>query len=354
MIKSRHDIVVSNAVLVLKALIQNQLLGSSAPAPSSQSPFAIISLLARRIDDIKHPQARACVLWLVGQYGAAPGRSTVIEGIADWAPDVLRKFCKSFSTEESLVKLQVLTLAAKLFLLCPMNPVLDLLCHHVLALGRYDLNYDVRDRTRMLNSLLAGVSPTISGSETEEQSGVVLRREQVMKVLFDGKAGIVEESEEAFGHHYLPIGSLGIVTGKATLGDSVLPEWLEGGIDASLRQNEEDMLPAAPPPQAISSAGFAAPKALGSAGVIPVVLTPTGSSTPVREAKENWRDLDKFYASDNEKKESESSSEEESEDNWEEEEPHNNEDSEDDGVYDESSDEDGQDGTDESSAKRQQ
>lgn len=51
----------------------------------------------------------------------------------------------------------------------------------------------------MLNSLLVGISPTMNGSETEEQSGVVLRREQVMKVLFDGKAGIVEESEETFG-----------------------------------------------------------------------------------------------------------------------------------------------------------
>jgi len=93
------DIVVSNAVLVLKALIQNQLL-VGAPAPvSSHSPLKIISLLARRIDDIKHPQARACVLWLVGQYSAAPGTSTVIEGVADWAPDVLRKFSKSFNTE---------------------------------------------------------------------------------------------------------------------------------------------------------------------------------------------------------------------------------------------------------------
>lgn len=98
-----------------------------------------------------------------------------------------------------LVKLQVLTLAAKLFLLCPTDQRLSLLCRHVLSLGRYDQNYDVRDRTRMLNSLLVGVSPTINGGGTEEQGGVVLRREQVMKVLFDGKAGIVEESDETLG-----------------------------------------------------------------------------------------------------------------------------------------------------------
>lgn len=51
----------------------------------------------------------------------------------------------------------------------------------------------------MLNSLLVGVSPTINGGGTEGQGGVILRREQVMKVLFDGKAGIVEESDETFG-----------------------------------------------------------------------------------------------------------------------------------------------------------
>ena len=96
------DIVVSNAVLVLKALIQNQLLIGSSAAASPQSPFTIIALLARRIDDIKHPQARACVLWLVGQYSAASGSSTVIEGVADWAPDVLRKFAKSFNAEVCL------------------------------------------------------------------------------------------------------------------------------------------------------------------------------------------------------------------------------------------------------------
>lgn len=214
--KQASDIIVSNAVLVLKALIQNQLLIGPSALASSQSPLAIISLLARRIDDIKHPQARACVLWLVGQYSAAPGINTVIEGVADWAPDVLRKFSKSFNTEVFaiphvscryswtphqglLVKLQALTLAAKLFLLCPTDQRLGLLCRHVLSLGRYDLNYDVRDRTRMLNSLLVGVLPTVDGGVTEEHGGVILRREQVMKVLFDGKAGVVEESEETLG-----------------------------------------------------------------------------------------------------------------------------------------------------------
>lgn len=156
------------------------------------------------------------------------------------------------------------------------------------------------------------------------------------------------------GHHYLPIGSLGIVTGRATLGDSTLPEWLERGIDPLLRQNEEDALPLAPPPQAISSASSTASRALGSAGVTPIVLTPTGGSTPVRDAKEAWRDLDKFYASDNDKKDSESSSEDESEGDLEEDNgAHDSEESQD-GTGDyESSEEDEQEETDGNYAKVQ-
>ncbi|KAF9234612.1 adaptin N terminal region-domain-containing protein [Melanogaster broomeanus] len=330
MIKSRHDVIVSNAVLVLKSLVQNQLLTGPPASMPSQSPLTIISQLARRIDDIKHPQARACVLWLVGQYSTTQGVSTVIEGVADWAPDVLRKSAKSFNTESPLVKLQALTLAAKLFLLCPMDQTLGLLSRYVFSLGKYDLDYDVRDRTRMLTSLLAGMSLTINGRETEEQGGVILRREQVMKVMFDGKAGIVDE--EAIIHDRLSIGSLNLVIGKDMHGDSILPEWLEAGIDPALRQNEEDVAPSAPPPQAISST---VQQAQVSAGGTPVILTPSSSSTPSRDAKGSWRDLDKFYASDSDNKESESSSEEqESEDEGEDSGADESEDNEDDAEED--------------------
>jgi len=47
----------------------------------------------------------------------------------------------------------------------------------------------------MLVSLLAGLAPTLSENEdeeTDERGSVILRREQVKRVLFQGKAGIVE------------------------------------------------------------------------------------------------------------------------------------------------------------------
>lgn len=102
-----------------------------------------------------------------------------------------------------MVKLQTATLAAKLLVLVPADRTLALLTRYVLSLARYDQNVDVRDRVRMLGSLLTGVSAALhsagtGGEEYEEEQdvgGVVLRREQVKMVLFEGKLGVVEDKQ---------------------------------------------------------------------------------------------------------------------------------------------------------------
>lgn len=373
MINSKQDTIVSNAVLVLKSLVQNQLLTpsststtafatslssqqallspsipslassistslSAAPlsitSPEStsvaQAPLSIIAQLARRIDDIRHPHARACVLWLVGQYGSVPGTGTVIEGVADWAPDVLRKAARSFNTEASLVKLQTLTLAAKLVLLAPTHHTLLLLAQHILTLARYDEDWDVRDRARMLRALLIGAVAGVMGNDddegiggkwnNEEQSGrpgVVLRREQVTRVLFEGKTGTIEEELVADAR---PLGTLSLVMESESLhlhdGDSNetvidLPEWLEQGIDPALRDSDDDapQVALSSMVQAISSQGISSQRVPTPAGSTPVVLTPAGGSTP-KDTKD-WRDLNKFYASESESEEEEEEGEEE-------------------------------------------
>ena len=68
----------------------------------AHTSIIIISRLARSIDDIKHATARACVIWLVGQYAETEDSVSAMEAVADWAPDVLRKLAKSFGEEVSL------------------------------------------------------------------------------------------------------------------------------------------------------------------------------------------------------------------------------------------------------------
>lgn len=53
------------------------------------------------------PMARASILWLIGEY---------CEHVPKIAPDVLRKMAKTFTNEEDIVKLQIINLAAKLYL----------------------------------------------------------------------------------------------------------------------------------------------------------------------------------------------------------------------------------------------
>ena len=97
------------------------------------------------------------------------------------------------------MKLQLLSLAAKVQVLVPdMPPNLLLLIRHVFNLARYDENYDVRDRARMLSSLLIGFAASeklAQGEDGEDtngdpasRGGVILRREQVKLVVFEGKA----------------------------------------------------------------------------------------------------------------------------------------------------------------------
>jgi AP-3 complex subunit beta len=97
----------------------------------------------------------------------------------------------------------VLSLASKLLVLSPIDRTLVTLTRYVFTLARYDINYDVRDRGRLLYSLLVAAIPNLETQHgswedidaAQTRGGVVLRREQVRVVLFEGKAGIIEKDE---------------------------------------------------------------------------------------------------------------------------------------------------------------
>jgi len=76
--------------------------------------------------------------------------------------------------------------------LAPTDLTLGLLNRYVLSLARYDLDYDVRDRARMLNTLLSRLVTRLNDETALVQGGVVLRKEQVQLILFNGKANAVE------------------------------------------------------------------------------------------------------------------------------------------------------------------
>lgn len=96
-------------------------------------------------------------------------------------------------------------------------------------------------------------------------------------------------------------------------GDVFLPDWLEQGVESSLRDTEEDAPPA---PLSLSSLQSPVPHVIASSNrASPVVLTPTGPSpagsySRPETGKAPWTDLDSFYA-DTHNEEGEEESEEE-------------------------------------------
>ena len=201
------------------------------------------------------------------------------------------------------------------------------------ALARYDRNYDVRDRGRMLQQLLVGVVPSIGAADARDVGGVVLRRAQVRVVLFEGKEIAPSALDDAGaavrrGHH--PLGTLGLVLGRDVPHPRLLPDWLEHGVESSLRYSPDDAPSTTPAVTAIGHVAVPRPGVgvgVGSGGHSTpiVVLTPAGSGGPSPAGsvpnKAGWTDLDQFYAS---------SSEEEGEEEEEEEEEESEEESEDD------------------------
>uniref|UniRef100_A0A8C7HR77 AP-3 complex subunit beta n=1 Tax=Oncorhynchus kisutch TaxID=8019 RepID=A0A8C7HR77_ONCKI len=133
LLSNRDETVVAESVVVIRKLLQIQ--------PTQHSD--IIKHMAKLFDNITVPMARASILWLMGEY---------CERVPKIAPDVLRKMAKSFTSEEDIVKLQTVNLAAKLYL--TNSKQTKLLTQYILNLGKYDQNYDIRDRTRFIRQLI--------------------------------------------------------------------------------------------------------------------------------------------------------------------------------------------------------
>ncbi|KAI9827193.1 MAG: AP-3 complex subunit beta [Thelocarpon impressellum] len=149
--------VVAEALTVIRHLIQAD--------PSSHAPTVV--RLAKNLDSTTDPHARASIIWLVGEFAGLVGSAD-----DDIAPDVLRILVRGFADEAEAAKLQIVLLAAKVYVL-HLNRTADIqqekkdeerdaehpiamLWRYVLLLARYDTSYDLRDRARLYKALLSG------------------------------------------------------------------------------------------------------------------------------------------------------------------------------------------------------
>ncbi|NXG49973.1 AP3B1 protein, partial [Psilopogon haemacephalus] len=201
LLSNRDEIVVAESVVVIKKLLQTQ------PAHHGE----IIKHMAKLLDNITVPVARASILWLIGEY---------CERVPKIAPDVLRKTAKSFTNEDDLVKLQILNLSAKLYL--TNSKQTKLLTQYVLNLGKYDQSYDIRDRTRFIRQLIV----------PNEKSGALSK--YAKKIFLAQKPAPLLESPFKDRDHF-QLGTLSHTLNSRATGYLELSDWPEVAPDPSVR-----------------------------------------------------------------------------------------------------------------------
>lgn len=207
LMSNRDESVVAESVVVIKKLLQMQ--------PTEHKD--IIIHMAKMVDGITVPMARASILWLIGEYS---------ERVPKIAPDVLRKMAKVFINEEDIVKLQILNLAAKL---CITNSKqTKLLCQYVFNLSKYDQNYDIRDRARFLRQMI------LPG----EKGGALTK--YAKKIFLSTKPAPVLESKFKDRDQF-QLGTLSHILNVKATGYQELPEWPEVAPDPSVRTVEVAM-----------------------------------------------------------------------------------------------------------------
>uniref|UniRef100_A0A3Q4FZV5 Adaptor related protein complex 3 subunit beta 1 n=1 Tax=Neolamprologus brichardi TaxID=32507 RepID=A0A3Q4FZV5_NEOBR len=204
LLSNRDETVVAESIVVIKKLLQTQ--------PTQHGD--IIKHMAKLFDSVTVPMARASILWLMGEY---------CEKVPKIAPDVLRKMAKTFTAEEDIVKLQTVNLAAKLYL--TNSKQTKLLTQYILNLGKYDQNYDIRDRTRFIRQLIV----------PNEKSGALSK--YARRILLAPKPAPVLESAFKDRDRY-QLGTLSHSLNLKATGYQELPDWPAVAPDQSVRNVE--------------------------------------------------------------------------------------------------------------------
>lgn len=253
-ISSQDGNLAAESLTVIRHLIQQ----------NPQAHTKTVIRLAKNLDKTSNPQARASIIWLVGEFSHVADEENI-------APDVLRILAKGFADESETAKLQIVLLAAKVYLhhlnrtqpsknphTLPISPFppsdyenpfredddqystspptaptdpspLPALWSHIILLARYDTSYDLRDRTRLYKSLLS------NPSSTELASLLLLAPKPVPHTPSPSESskGLL------LGSASLVVGVDGLGGAGGLLGSEGLPEWVKEGEEPDPRCRDE-------------------------------------------------------------------------------------------------------------------
>ena len=170
---NKASAIIGESVVVLRQLLQQ----SSATETSS----TVLHQLARMLvgeQPIEEAIARSSIVWLVGEFHSV---------LSKVAPDILRLLAIGFTNEVTETKMQILNFAIKLSLRLPDDGNVQSLMTYVLEMARYDLDTDLRDRSRFMTALM-GLAPS---NDNEGAVGVEAVDEEALEELSEHAMGIM-------------------------------------------------------------------------------------------------------------------------------------------------------------------
>ncbi|XP_043719934.1 AP3-complex subunit beta-A [Telopea speciosissima] len=201
--------VLAQAIMSIKAIIKQD--------PASHEK--VIIQLARSLDSIKVPAARAMIIWIVGEYNSV---GQIIPRILS---TVLKYLAWCFTTEALETKHQILSTVVKVVLFAQGEETgtFKTILTYVLELAKYDPNYDIRDRARVLKKLLSCyISSQVLEKGTTCHSHDTYSQNLLVEHIFGGKTKLTS-STPINDRFYLP-GSLSQIVLHAAPGYEPLPK----------------------------------------------------------------------------------------------------------------------------------
>ncbi|TYZ58674.1 hypothetical protein PybrP1_003820 [[Pythium] brassicae (nom. inval.)] len=206
LVRSSNEQVVAESVVVIRQLLQQR-------AVEKDRLRVVRSLAAMMVAGrVTSASARASIVWMLGEFSDAGDATTTC------AAESLRLLAKGFADEATEVRIQLLNLAVKLALREPQRRPVQLLLQYVVELCKFDPEYDVRDRARLIRASLSGDASIVNPHK-----------------LFASKKpapliGCEEESKRRF-----TLGTLSDIVRHSVPGYAPLPRWRTEKPDRSMR-----------------------------------------------------------------------------------------------------------------------
>jgi AP-3 complex subunit beta len=239
LLRSEQPLIVAEAVLALRNLLMGPASATFGSDDANSAVRNAVKTAARLLHHAERPLtdpvARGSVVWMLGEF---------ITWVPQMAPDILRRVAQSFAEESTAVKLQILTLAAKLSCAHSIGMAqaqqdrCRVLAGFVFDLAACDVHSDVRDRGRALRSFV----------------GLDAASERHAAILTVKKPAPAELS--SFENATYTLGSLSYLVQHRVSGFEPLPPFADDASDSSLRTPDQQL--------ASFSTDFAAPAEQGS------------------------------------------------------------------------------------------